>query len=114
MSSRALLLDENLSPTLVRRLEHDFPGIAHVTQFNRQGMPDIEIWRFAAEHEYCIVSSDSDFNQLAFVNGAPPQVVWLRLGTATTDQILDCLRRHKADIDAFLAQDEEAVLELSS
>lgn len=45
MSSRALLLDENLSPALVRRLEHDFPGIAHVTQFNRQGMPDIEIWR---------------------------------------------------------------------
>lgn len=114
MSSRALLLDENLSPTLVKSLVQDFPGIAHVTQFNRQGMPDIEIWRFAAEQEYCIVSADSDFNQLAFVNGAPPQVVWLRLGTATTKEICTCLTRHKPGIEAFLAQNVAAVLEITS
>ncbi|MBZ0136711.1 MAG: DUF5615 family PIN-like protein [Planctomycetes bacterium] len=77
-------------------------------------MPDIEIWRFAGEQEYCIVSANSDFNQLAFVNGPPPQVVWLRLGTATTEEICDCLRQHKSAIETFLAQDEEAVLEITS
>ena len=77
-------------------------------------MPDIEIWRFAGEQEYCIVSADSDFNQLAFVNVPPPQVVWLRLGTATTKENCDCLRQHKSAIETFLAQDEEAVLEITS
>jgi predicted nuclease of predicted toxin-antitoxin system len=112
MSSRALLLDENLSPRLVKLLETEFPGIAHLSQYNLQGMPDIEIWRFAAEHDYCIVSTDSDFNQLAFVNGAPPQVIWLRMGEATTDAIADGLCQQQQAIAQFMAQDEQAVLEI--
>jgi len=112
MSSRALLLDENLSPTLVAKLEREFPGVAHLTQFNMLGMPDIEVWRFAGEQGYCIVSSDSDFNQLAFVNGQPPQVVWLRLADVTTGDILQCLLEHKPAILSFLRQDDAAVLEI--
>jgi predicted nuclease of predicted toxin-antitoxin system len=112
MSSRALLLDENLSPKLVSMLGALFPGVAHVTQFNLLGMPDIEIWRFARFQGYCIVSCDSDFNQLAFVNGAPPQVIWLRVVDASTTIIRDCLRQHQATIDAFTAQDADAVLEI--
>lgn len=111
--SRALLLDENLSPRLVARLEATFPGIVHVVQYNRQGMPDVEIWRFAGEQDFCIVSADSDFNQLAFVNGAPPQVIWLRLGEATTDDIADCLVHTKSAIETFLKQEEVAVLEIT-
>jgi predicted nuclease of predicted toxin-antitoxin system len=113
MSSRALLLDENLSPSLPAKLEPDFPGIVHVSQFNLRGMPDIEIWRFAGEHGYCIVSSDSDFNELAFVQGPPQQVIWLRLGEATTDDVRLCLLHHAAAITAFLNQDDDTVLELA-
>jgi predicted nuclease of predicted toxin-antitoxin system len=112
MSNRALLLDENLSPRLVAKLESDFPGIAHVSQFNMRGMPDIEVWRFAGEHGYCIVSRDSDFNQLAFLNDPPPQVIWLRLGDLTTGEVADQLRRHKEAIQAFLGQDDQTVLEI--
>ncbi|MBP9892861.1 MAG: DUF5615 family PIN-like protein [Planctomycetes bacterium] len=43
MSSRALLLDENLSPKLGSMLKADFPDIAHVRHFSLLGMPDIEI-----------------------------------------------------------------------
>lgn len=70
---KPLLLDENLSPALVTLLSADFAGIAHVTQFNLLGMPDIEVWRFARERGFCIVSNDSDFNQLAFVNARHPR-----------------------------------------
>jgi len=112
MKTRTLLLDENLSPSLVAMLEDDFPGIAHLSQFNMLGMPDIEVWRFAGEHDWCIVSRDSDFNQLAFVNGPPPQVVWLRVGDLTTTDIADQLRRHKETIEAFLGQDDQSVLEI--
>lgn len=107
-----LLLDENLSPTLVANLGKVFPGIAHVTQFNLLGMPDIEVWRFARERGFCIVSNDSDFNQLAFVNGAPPKVIWLRLGDATTEDIAASLRKQAPTIEQFLKQDSDAVLEI--
>lgn len=113
MSERALLLDENLSPRLVGDLKPDFPGLAHVSQFNMRGMPDIEIWRFAGEHGYCIVTTDSDFNQLAFVNGPPQQVIWLRVGDMSTEQIAEQLRRCKRAIESFLDQDEQTVLEVS-
>jgi predicted nuclease of predicted toxin-antitoxin system len=113
MSSRALLLDENLSPRLVSLLEQEFPGIAHVRQFNMLGMPDLEVWRFAGQRGYCIVSTDGDFNQLAYVNGQPPQVIWIRLGNATTDKIRVQLARHSKAIAAFLGQDTDAVLEIA-
>jgi predicted nuclease of predicted toxin-antitoxin system len=113
MSSRALLLDENLSPRLVPMLEEHFVGIAHVRQFNLLGMPDAEIWRFAREQQYCIVSPDSDFNQLAYIAEQPPQVIWLRLGNLTTDQIRARLVQHREAIHAFIGQDVEAVLELA-
>lgn len=109
---KPLLLDENLSPTLVALLNADFAGIAHVTQFNLLGMPDIEVWRFARERGYCIVSNDSDFNQLAFVNGAPPKVIWLRLGDATTVEIAKSLRKSAAAIEQFLNHESDAVLEI--
>ncbi|MBP9892862.1 MAG: hypothetical protein KBG84_13245 [Planctomycetes bacterium] len=60
-----------------------------------------------------MVSADSDFNHLAFVNGAPPQVVWLRLVDAPTAAIRECLLQNKAAIDAFIAQESDAVLEIS-
>lgn len=107
-----LLLDENLSPALVATLGSIFQGIAHVTQFNLLGMPDIEVWRFAREHDYCIVSNDSDFNNLAFVNGAPPKVIWLRLGDATTSEIARSLRNNAVAIEQFLDHKSNAVLEI--
>ena len=113
MNSRALLLDESLSPKLAKALEREFPGMVHVRQFNMLGMPDIELWRFAAEHKYCIVSPDSDFNELAYVNGPPPQVVWLRMGNATTSDIGAKLLARKNVIEDFISRNTEAVLEIA-
>jgi predicted nuclease of predicted toxin-antitoxin system len=46
------------------------------------------------------------------MHGAPPKVVWLRLGNCTTQDIVDLLRKHVEDIKQFAAQDEAAFLEL--
>ena len=44
--------------------------------------------------------------------GAPPKVVWVRLGNCTTQDIVVLLRKHLEDIKQFAAQDEVAFLEL--
>jgi predicted nuclease of predicted toxin-antitoxin system len=46
------------------------------------------------------------------VRGAPPKVIWLRLGNCTTDEAARLLRRHSIDIEQFGGQVEITVLEL--
>lgn len=42
-----LLLDENLSPRLIARVENHFPGCLHVLHASLDNSPDQEIWHFA-------------------------------------------------------------------
>ena len=42
-----LLLDENLSPRLIARIETRFPKSLHVIHACLDNSPDIELWRYA-------------------------------------------------------------------
>jgi len=75
-----LLFDQNLSRHLVGQLSDEYPDSRHVVEVGLDTATDNEIWAFAGEHGYMIVSKDSDFRQLAFLNGPPPKAVWLQLG----------------------------------
>ncbi len=57
-----------------------------------------------------MTSKDSDFRQLAFVHGPPPRVIWLRAGDATTATIANELLDHVETIEAFVANEDEALL----
>ena len=61
-----------------------------------------------------IVSKDSDFRQLAFLNGPPPKAVWLRLGNASTSEICAALRSNQNVMVAFSESDREALLVIGS
>ena len=78
-----------------------FPGTAHVEDLGLATAKDGEIWRFAKENGFAILSKDSDFYNGAVVYGGPPKVIWLRIGNCTTAQIEDVLQRAKSAIDAF-------------
>ncbi|MGH9120188.1 MAG: DUF5615 family PIN-like protein [Acidimicrobiales bacterium] len=78
-----LLFDQNLSRNLVGQLRDAFPESQHVTALGLDTATDREIWEFARENGYLVVSKDSDFRQLAFLYGPPPKVVWLRVGNAS-------------------------------
>jgi predicted nuclease of predicted toxin-antitoxin system len=57
-----------------------------------------------------MVSIDEDFHQLSFLYGAPPKVVWVRLGNGPTADIEHALRRHLTDVSNFDANAEGACL----
>jgi predicted nuclease of predicted toxin-antitoxin system len=73
-----LPLDENLSYRLVRRIEDLFPNTAHISAFGLLQAHDTAIWEFARSNGFAIVTSDSDFFDLATALGPPPKVIWLR------------------------------------
>ena len=64
-----LLFDENLSRKLVARLAELYPESAHVAEVDLLESPDREIWGFARTGNFVIVSTDSDFYELATTIG---------------------------------------------
>ena len=77
----------------MRRLAELYPGSVHVRQLNLQAADDEAVWRHAAEGGFAIVTKDDDFRQRGFVRGAPPKVIWVRLGNCTTDAVEAVLAR---------------------
>jgi predicted nuclease of predicted toxin-antitoxin system len=105
-----LLLDHNLSYKLVGRLADLFPDSAHVRNVHLREADDRTVWEYARAHGFTIVSKDEDFHQLSFLYGAPPKVVWVRLGNCTTTAIEQAVRHHHTDLLNFDANEEGAFL----
>lgn len=108
-----LLFDENVSPRLVGGLTDVFPGSVHVHDIGLARATDVAIWAYAREHDFTIVSKDSDFHQVSFLRGPPPKVIWIRRGNCTTADIEKLLRSNRTGIRAFGAESGSAFLALS-
>jgi predicted nuclease of predicted toxin-antitoxin system len=108
-----LLFDQNLSSGLVRRLSDLYPESRHVKALEMTKADDAVIWSQAREHGYTIVSKDSDFQQRSLLLGAPPKVVWLRVGNCPTSRIEKLLRGHSVELHTFEADPLQSLLILS-
>jgi len=108
-----LLLDQNLSPRLVRTLEAVYPGSSRVSLVGLRDADDTVVWEFARDHDFIIVSKDSDFHQRSFVYGFPPKVIWIRRSNCPTTDIEKVWRERQASILEFCEDDIHAFLALS-
>ncbi len=105
-----LLFDANLSPRLVAPLRDIFPGSVHVFEVGDLVADDMSIWSHARDNGFTIVSKDSDFHRMSFVLGAPPQVIWLRVGNCATSVVERLLRGRFPDIEFFEKSQDAAFL----
>ena len=87
-----LLFDQNLSPRLIRLLSDVYPECSHVHDLGMDTASDTELWNYAAERGYTIVSKDADFHQRSLLRGAPPKVVWIRQGNCSVSETANLLR----------------------
>jgi predicted nuclease of predicted toxin-antitoxin system len=108
-----LLLDENLSPRLVRALADLFPGSVHVHDCGLGESADSHVWDFAREESLTILSKDSDFCELSALRGSPPKVIWLHIGNCSTGEIEAVLRRFAVAIAEFINHPEDRCLVLT-
>lgn len=107
-----LLLDNNLSPKLVAQLAHLYSDSSHVVTLGLDTASDLTVWRRARQAGYCLVTKDSDFNELLASQGFPPKVIWIRLGNCTTAEIAALLQEHHEVITAFAQDNSAGLLEL--
>ena len=107
-----LLFDEQLSEALSALLNDVFPESLHVRQIGSGGARDSAVWQLAQAHECLLVTKDEDFHRLSVLRGAPPKVIWIRLGNCATADVAQLLRQNVADIRRFAEQAEATFLEL--
>ena len=108
-----LLFDQNLSPKLVQQLADLYPNSAHVIDVGLAEADDRTVWTFAGENGFAIVSKDGDFRQLSFLAGAPPKVVWVRLGNCSTTDLVTALKRYVHELHEFDSTEEVALLTIA-
>lgn len=105
-----LLFDQNLAPSLARRLADLYPASAHVRDADLSAADDEVIWSHARTSGYIIVTKDDDFRQRSFLRGAPPKVIWTKLGNCSTADVERALRSRFATVAAFAADPTAALL----
>ena len=74
--------------------------------------PDQEIWNRARDYSFAIVTKDSDFQQMSFLFGAPPKVIWIRRGNCSVKQTEEILRTNALRIEEFVRDEVAAYLVL--
>lgn len=107
-----LLFDHNVSRHLVRHLDDIYPGASHVALLGLERASDDDVWQYARDNGYIIVTKDTDFRDMSVLRGFPPRVVWLRIGNCSTAAIEHLLRRSHATISAFESEAVTGLLTL--
>lgn len=107
-----LLLDENLSRRVVPFLQTAYPGSTQVALAGMERASDLELWEYAKNGGFVIVTKDSDYYDLSLLRGAPPHVIWIKVGNVTKAKITQLLLDNHETIERLLLQDGMACVEI--
>ncbi|MCZ4225305.1 DUF5615 family PIN-like protein [Pedobacter rhodius] len=107
-----LLFDQNISYRIIKLLEAEFSGCNQIRQLKLENKSDKEIWTFAGQNNFTVVTFDADFYEFSNLYGHPPKIIWLRFGNNTTLGIANALVEKKQLINDFIKQDEFSCLEI--
>ncbi|MBS1518962.1 MAG: DUF5615 family PIN-like protein [Bacteroidetes bacterium] len=84
-----LLFDENISYRILKKLNPEFDKSIHCNKIDPQPKNDFDIWKYAKDNNFTIVTFDGDFYEWMVLKGFPPKIIWLRMGNKTTDNIIN-------------------------
>lgn len=108
-----VLLDQNLSPKLIRKLADVVPGLETVYDHDLINSSDPFIFDWARRAEIsAVISADRDFIRLAERFGPPPKVIRIDRCDFPSRVVEQLFRREAVRIHDFLKSDR-AVLHLS-
>jgi len=97
-----ILLDANISWKLVNILKPVFGECSHVDLIGLDvPVEDIDIWNYAQDNGYIIVTKDNDFVDLLEVKGFPPKVVLLKTGNNSSQALAALLNKTEPMIKDF-------------
>lgn len=97
-----LLFDQNISFRIIKKIEAFFSNANQVRNLGLEDASDSDIWSYAKNNNFVIVTFDADFADIANIKGCPPKIIWLRTGNLTTNNIIKILKKHQTIINSFI------------
>jgi predicted nuclease of predicted toxin-antitoxin system len=95
-----ILLDANISWKLTNALKPIFGGCAHVDLIGLDvPVQDIDIWTYALNNGYIIITKDNDFVNLLETKGFPPKIVLVKTGNNSSKYLFELLVNIKPMIE---------------
>ena len=82
------LIDNQLPAALGRWLRDHGHESEHVLEIGLAQSKDNPVWEYAREHGAIIVTKDEDYAEWVRRGRSGPQVLWVRLGNASTRELL--------------------------
>ena len=107
-----LLLDQNISFKLVKKLEQYFPGSTHVKFVGLSESDDLDVWNFAKNNDFTIVTQDVDFAEMSLIKGIPPKIIRLKCGNTTSQNIFEILIMNYPAICSFINSHNASCIEI--
>lgn len=104
-------LDAQLSPNLCSWFSSQFPShlMIPLRDIGLRDASDTTIFFKARDEKAIVITKDSDFVQLVEYYGAPPQVVWLRVGNTSNDALIKILSDRMGDIFTLLDSGSDVI-----
>ena len=108
-----LLFDQNISYRILKKLPVIYECSSHVIREGLINSSDLEVWEYARQHQFIIVTQDSDFNDIYLLKGFPPKILWLHTGNLRTDELVNILKIKLNEILEFSNNSEYGCFEFS-
>ena len=108
-----LLIDHNLSFKLPKHLSAIFPGSIRVSAAGLNTATDLQVWEYAKENDFVLVTQDADFIDWNRLFGIPPKILWIRFGNQSVDFAQQRFLLHENAIKSFEKDEEIEILEIN-
>jgi|SRR5580698_8540364 predicted nuclease of predicted toxin-antitoxin system len=105
------ILDENLSGVLTQKLAGYLKHVKPVRDIPLGTFSDTNIWGYARENGYTILTKDNDFLYLSNMFGCPPKIIKLNCGNKSTTYIGQLIVKRINEIKLF-AKSSECYMEI--
>lgn len=106
------LLDQNISFKVKKMLREIYPDVKHLSDIELTNKTDVEIFNYAKELNYVIVTKDSDFADLSLIKENPPKIICLKFGNSSSMKVAHVLINENSKIVDFIKSTDSHVLEL--
>lgn len=101
------LIDHQLPPALARFLENELGAEAiHVIDAGMEKSSDDQIWSYASENSYVLVSKDEDFVSF-FLRAPTAKLLWVRIGNCRKAHLLSAFQSLWPEITGRLGKGEQ-------
>jgi predicted nuclease of predicted toxin-antitoxin system len=104
------VIDQQLPPALAMWLVDRGHDAEHVYWIGLDQVDDPVIWDYALDQSAIVVTKDVDFAERRMRLSAGPQIVWLRIGNTTKDELFRVLDGVWPTVEVALAT--EAIVEV--